>query len=363
MSVYRVPTLGGNAQLQMETVAAAIAIAADCTRVAILRTDLPDGTDELISARIDGTGESKVAVRKHPERFAWTSTPAWSSDSRMLAVAVDGTDSRGYFIHLQVIDLADGSITEIREPRWQLVGRIAWMPGGRGLLVLGQEHDSSFQQIWHVPYPSGTPRRITNDLNDYAGVSVTADSGSLVSVQAQLLTNVYVLPDTHATNAKQITPNGGRYFDLSWTSDGRLVYASDASGSADLWVMETDGSGQHQITSGPWRSYSPAVSPDGKTVAYHSNRSGNWNIWRMDLDGSNARPLTTATRDSNWPQFTGWEMGALSPYGSGCAVGSLESFDQRGHTCSTHIEAIDPPGGFTSRRPYRVLVQRRRRKP
>ena len=76
MSVYRVPTLGGNAQLQMETVAAAIAIAADCTRVAILRTDLPDGTDELISARIDGSDESKVAVRKHPERFAWTSTPA-----------------------------------------------------------------------------------------------------------------------------------------------------------------------------------------------------------------------------------------------------------------------------------------------
>ena len=303
-SVYRVSTLGGAVQREMDTVAGAISISADCSRVAILRTDQPGGSDELISARIDGTGEQRIAVRKHPERFASTSPPAWSPDQKQLAVAVNATDAAGFFVDLQVVDVRDGSAVALHRPRWQTVGRIAWMPNGRGLLVIGQEHTSSFHQIWYVPYRRGTPKRITNDLNDYATVSSTVDSRELITVQSQNFTNVYVLKNGKADAAAQITPGGGRYFDLSWGPDGHLVYASDASGSADLWTMDIDGSGQRQLTQGAGRSYSPAVSPDGKTVAFHSNRSGGWNIWRMDLDGSNARPLTSDTHDSNWPQFT-----------------------------------------------------------
>ena len=177
----------------MDTVANAIAISADCTRVAILRTDQPGGSDELLSSNIDGTREQRIAMRKHPERFAWSSTPAWSPDQRQLAVAVNGTDADGFFIDLHIINLSNGSSTALHRPRWQTVGRIAWMPNGRGLLVIGQEHTSSFQQIWYVPYPRGTPKRITNDLSDYSTVSSTADGRELVTVQAQNFTNVYVL--------------------------------------------------------------------------------------------------------------------------------------------------------------------------
>ena len=60
-SVYRVSTLGGGAQREMDTVANAIAISADCTRVAILRTDQPGGSDELLSSNIDGTREQRIA--------------------------------------------------------------------------------------------------------------------------------------------------------------------------------------------------------------------------------------------------------------------------------------------------------------
>jgi serine/threonine protein kinase/Tol biopolymer transport system component/tetratricopeptide (TPR) repeat protein len=304
ISVYRVPTLGGPEQREMETVASAISMSADCTRLAILRLDQPDGSDQLVSARLDGSGEQSIAVRHHPERFAWGSTPAWSPDARRVAIAVDATDRNGFAIKLQVINLDDVSRTEIPEPRWQSLSRIEWLRNQRGLVVIGQEHDSSFQQIWYVPYPRGTPKRITNDLNDYATVSTTADSRELVTVQAETLTNVYVLQNASSDVPKQITPGGGRYFDLSWAPDGHLVYASDASGSADLWTMDADGSGQRQLTDGAGRNYSPAVSPDGKSIVFHSNRTGNWNIWRMDPDGANARPLTADTHDSNWPQFT-----------------------------------------------------------
>jgi TolB protein len=86
--------------------------------------------------------------------------------------------------------------------------------------------------------------------------------------------------------------------------DGRILYASDATGSADLWVMNSDGSGQRQLTSAFGRSYAPAGSPDSKYIVFHSNRSGNWNIWRVNTDGGDITQLTSDSQDSNWPQVT-----------------------------------------------------------
>src|SRR5262249_37961452 len=101
--------------------------------------------------------------------------------------------------------------------------------------------------------------------------------------------------------ARQITSGAGRFFDLSWTADGKILYASDASGSADIWEMNADGSDQKQLTAGVGRNYAPVASPDGHYVVLHSNRSGNWQIWRMDRDGSNAVQLTSGNDESNWP--------------------------------------------------------------
>jgi TolB protein len=83
-----------------------------------------------------------------------------------------------------------------------------------------------------------------------------------------------------------------------------VLFASDASGNADIWEMSADGSGQVQLTAGAGRNYAPVSSPDGRYVLFHSNRSGAWQIWRMDRDGSNPVRLTQGEENSNWPQVT-----------------------------------------------------------
>jgi Tol biopolymer transport system component len=102
----------------------------------------------------------------------------------------------------------------------------------------------------------------------------------------------------------QVTPGAGRYFDLRWAPHHKLVYASDASGAAEIWIMGADGTGQRQLTSGVGRNYAPQVSASGDAIVFHSNRSGNWNIWRMNMEGGAGRQLTFGTVDSNWPQVT-----------------------------------------------------------
>jgi serine/threonine protein kinase/Tol biopolymer transport system component/tetratricopeptide (TPR) repeat protein len=303
-ALYVIPLTGGTPEMLMPRVEGPLSISPDGARVAFLRANAREGGDELLVAESNGTGEKRLAMRKYPDRFVMMTTPAWSLDGTKVACGIAGTDAKGYHLGLRVFDAASGKETLLRSPRFLTLAGVTWVRGRRGLMAVGKEPDASFLQIWYVPLGRGQTRRITNDLIDYAGVSVASDAASMVSVQKQVLSNIYVMDPRPDAAPVQITPGSGRYFDLAWSPDGKIGYASDASGLADIWIIDADGSGQRQLTSGNGRSYSPSFSPDGQSVAFHSNRSGNWNIWKMSIEGRNAVQLTFQTRDSNWPSFT-----------------------------------------------------------
>jgi anti-sigma factor RsiW len=73
--------------------------------------------------------------------------------------------------------------------------------------------------------------------------------------------------------------------DWSPTSD-QIVYQSPKSGSWDLYVVNTDGSGLRQLTSDPGIEGLPSWSSDGRWIAYLSDAGGNWGIWIIRSDGS-----------------------------------------------------------------------------
>jgi Tol biopolymer transport system component len=179
-----------------------------------------------------------------------------------------------------------------------------WVPDATGLVISAQDNTSAFYHLWFIDYPQGQERKITNDLNDYLTVSASSAPLMLLSVQRQTLTNIWVERKGDMGRPLQLTSGAGRFFDTRWTSDGKILYASDASGSADIWEMAADGTGQKQLTAGAGRNYAPVASPDGRYVVFHSNRSGRWQIWRMDRDGGNPLQLTNDKEESNWPEFS-----------------------------------------------------------
>jgi Tol biopolymer transport system component len=235
--------------------------------------------------------------------FAAPPGPVWSPDGKHLVCAVRGPLPAGFGVSLEIVD-PGGTARPLPTPPWQTIAKMVWLKDSSGLMVAGQSLDEPFKQIWYVPLMAGGAVRVTNDLSYYDAVDVTADKSAMVSVQAQPLTNLYTLTLADPTHPVQITPGGGRYYDVAWTPDGNLVYASDATGSADIWIMDPKGGAPRQLTNGLARSYAPAISPDGRTVVFHSNRNGVWNLWRMGLDGSNQTQITHHTTDSNRPQVT-----------------------------------------------------------
>jgi eukaryotic-like serine/threonine-protein kinase len=311
--LYQVPTIGGAAKKVRDGVDSPAGFAPGGGQLAFVRRHNERGEDELIVATADGAGgaggweERKVASRKFPEHFSIASAPAWAGDGARLAAVVITSDKQGFFMKAAEFNVAgaDGAERPLaagRNLRWMVIDQMVWLPDG-GWLVAAQDADSPFLQLWSLG-EDGQSRKLTNDLGDYKGVSLPRDLGAVVTVMRQTLTNIWVAPKGAPEQLTQITSGGGRYFDLSWTPDGQVLYASDANSSADIWEKQVAGGDERQLTAGAGRNYAPASSPDGRFVVFHSNRSGNWQLWRMNRDGSNQTQLTSGDEESNWPSVT-----------------------------------------------------------
>ena len=306
-ALFRVPVLGGPAVKVLDDVSASPAtFSPDGRRLAYLRGQF--GRElTLYVADSDGANERAVVTRKSPDALG---LPAWSPDGETVACAygsIDALNGSTPAIGVTTFQVADGAERRVTDARWVDVRQLSWLPDGSGLVLSAAEAELSPAQIWILSLPAGEVRRVTNDLNTYLGASVTADGSALVTVQTDRVPNVWVATSGDAARARQITTGSGKfdgYYGLSWTPDGRIVYASMAGGGWDIWSMNADGTGQRQLTVGARSNYGPSVSADGRYVVFVSNRAGGaFNVWRMDADGSNPLRLTSG-RGENFPHVT-----------------------------------------------------------
>jgi eukaryotic-like serine/threonine-protein kinase len=306
--IYRVPVLGqGATAVKIDPSQGLTAISHDGKRIAFLRFDREKQTDSLMIANADGSDEQLLALRKWPERFSFhiITTPVWSPDDQTLNLPVVGNDERGFFISIYEFRLTDRTerIIPLNPQRFESPYKVTILSDLSGVVMSAKAQGASFAQIWFLGR-DGSARTITNDLSDHHDAYLTADSRALVTVQTQSLANLWLGRKDDPNQASQITSGFGRYFDLSWAADGKIIYASDASGSADIYEVSPDGASVKQLTAGMKRNYAPSVSADNRFIAFHSNRSGTFQIWRMDRDGSNPVQLTHGNSESNWPRFS-----------------------------------------------------------
>ena len=90
---------------------------------------------------------------------------------------------------------------------------------------------------------------------------------------------------------------------------GHLVLSSDSPGTYEIFTMDADGSGLHQLTDDPtWASWWPRLSPDRTTIVFERTPAGVHDadhtqvaIWAMDADGSDVRLLRDVGAD-------GWDL-------------------------------------------------------
>ena len=170
--LYAVPTIGGQARKVMFDVDTAVAFSPDGKRIAFGRGVVGERQNHVIVANADGSGERKLAAFR---RLMDSRRAAWSPDgTKIVTAAVDLNP--GWDVAPMEIDVASGSTRRIGSIRRFEVRDLEFLPEGTGLLMAAADAESARLQLWLQPYPDGTPLRVTNDLSDYRGFTLTRDA-------------------------------------------------------------------------------------------------------------------------------------------------------------------------------------------
>ena len=98
-------------------------------------------------------------------------------------------------------------------------------------------------------------------------------------------------------------------FDPSVSADGaRMAFGVDTQAEAEIWIMNTDGTGAHQLTDDNLLDQEPSISPDGNRIVWNQ-----WSpfpgytdrdIWTMNADGIGQELFFNGSGEDYFPQFT-----------------------------------------------------------
>ncbi len=112
----------------------------------------------------------------------------------------------------------------------------------------------------------------------------------------------YVLSVPAESGASQVTDalrdsawvNGPCFSCAGWLPDGRAWFVSEASGYAQLYAAQPDGSARAALTSGSWEVLQAELSPDRAWFWMHTSETSPFvrEFWRMPVTGGAREKLT-----------------------------------------------------------------------
>jgi Tol biopolymer transport system component len=254
----------------------------------------PIGTEVLFLLSLDTLERKAVktdcrtaatpSFSPHGDVLAWVCVDTWSSASLHISRMSDGHSER----LLQGFDGIHG---------------IAWSEDGLRIVFSSPWNGDLWQTSVSRPdYAEKLP--FGHDASD---VAVSWTGHRLAYVQRAKNVNIWRVDLSGSpgqprklivSSREQIAPN--------ISPDGRkIAFASNRSGSYEVWVCDTDGSNAVQLTSyGISGTGMPRWSPDGKLIAFDSRAGGEANIYIVNASGGVARKLNIDVHGNNLPSWS-----------------------------------------------------------
>ena len=284
-SLFATPALGGPVRLLLRGIDSPVSFSPDGRQFVYTRGAPDPNTLELRTANADGSGGRLLAIL-HGAVPYHQSGPGWAPDGRTIAVSVM---LRGKNVRwaLEVVSVSDGTVHEIHSSPYK-IGRPLWLPTGDGLLV-ALDDQNNHGQLYLMPFPSGKPQRLTNDLADYDNdrIDLTRDGKTAAIVAWDESGDIWLAPAADLAEPRPSVSSGVALLSIAARRDGKIL-ATDLNNQ--LWIMNLDGSQRALFT-----DFHPANAPIvcGQSVMFlHSSIQGDsQGLVRADADGTNVRKL------------------------------------------------------------------------
>lgn len=165
-----------------------------------------------------------------------------------------------------------------------------------------------------APAWSDSPQRLTNIVNSYPHPS---PDGSRVVFQSDRTGTAQIfMMDADGGSVEQLTDVALGAETPKWSPDGlHILYAAYVGeNNNDLFIMDADGNNVRQLTSGPGYDGHPSWSADGERIIFNSDRtspdfdagwSQRWHeIFSMGSDGGDLRQHTHQQTICTYPSFS-----------------------------------------------------------
>ncbi|HLM59684.1 MAG TPA: hypothetical protein VK308_02660, partial [Pyrinomonadaceae bacterium] len=306
--LWRVPLLGGSTEeIQGVTTGAAVSFSPAGDKIAFIESRSSLNENHLLVADADGANK-KILARAVGDTRSFSNfnanPVAWSPDGDEIACAVEeknvqGTNKAGILL----FNPSDGSEKFVSERRWDFIEHLTWNDA-ENLSFIAYTIEQSQGQIWTISRKTGEARQITKDLTTYSWLASAA--GNLLTVQKNSVSHITIGDFDEKNNrieSREAYKESGYIDNAVWASDKTILYSSRASGKAEIWRINSDGTNPTQLTVNANVAFGISVSPVDGSLVFGSTEKGKHSLKSANADGKNIRPLTGGTEDV-YPHFT-----------------------------------------------------------
>ena len=175
-------------------------------------------------------------------------------------------------------------------------------PLGRIVYICQIFSDENRNQICLINADGSGQKRISTDDNeDYLYATLTPDGQNvLYAGRTGPVYQIYKMK-VDGSGVTQLTDNTYGSYDADVSPDGSsIVYVDniDASDQSNaIWVMDQDGSNQHQVFGPPDGSgWDPIWSPDGHQILFMRDIKTSYQLFIMNKDGSNLHQVSNISQ-------------------------------------------------------------------
>ncbi len=243
----------------------------------------------------DGSGLERLRTAGDPAL-----SPAWSPDGRRMAYMAFVRSGQP----LVVQDLVTGRRDVVPGTEEGLNITPAWSPDGRRLAFAhGTDAGTDIYlspMAGGVPVAGAAPQRLTiGRFADNLSPTWSPDGSRIAFISSRAGTPQLYVMNTDGTGQEVLArfdygatgPTNGP----AWSPDGQFVaFHRDVAGAPQIFVFDVATRALRQLT-GSGRNEDPSWAPDSRHLAFVSSRGGARELWVVDIETGRLRQVTTIT--------------------------------------------------------------------